>query len=122
MRNKIFIIILALLLLASPVLAADKTRTSGENTADAAITTDPGKFRGILVATDGTNEVEVSIYDNASAASGTELIPTTVITTSDTNRAQGIFLPFEVEYKNGIYVDVTLGAGTVGYVVYYQNK
>lgn len=115
-----FVIIAFILLFAVSADAEGLYRSSGEQSADAAITTTAGVLRGIMVATDATNAVTVSIYDHASAASGTELIPTTIITTSSTDRAQGVFLPFDVGFVNGIYVDITC-SGTVAYVVYYRN-
>ncbi len=101
-------------------MSFDVLKTSGEQTGDAAILVGAGVFGGIVVATDGTNAVTVSIYDNATTNSGTELIPTTVITTSATDRVQYIFPPRPIEVSNGIYVDITLGGGSCGYVVYYR--
>ena len=95
---------------------------STERTASAAISTTSGVFHGILLVTDATNAVILSIYDNVSAASGTELIPTTTVTTSATNRITGISIEPPVRYDNGIYVSVSVaGGGTVTYMVYYDN-
>jgi hypothetical protein len=121
MRKKLFITVLAVLLIAGPAMALTGVKVSDEKAADAAITTTSGIFYGIIVATDGTNACTVSIYDNASAASGTELIPTTVVTSSATDRVQRIPISPGVRYYNGIYVDITLGAGSVGYTVYFSS-
>ena len=94
--------------------------TSGELSADALVFTGEGYFYGIMVATDGTNNCTISIYDNTSA-SGTELIPTWVAVTNSANRAQYFSLPTPVRFGTGIYVDITC-AGTAGYTVYYRKK
>ncbi len=101
-------------------MSFDTLKSSGEKTADAAILVGHGVFGGIVVATDGTNAVTVSIYDNASTASGTELIPTTVFTTGAADRKQYLFPPRPIEVENGIYVDITIGGGSCGYTVYYR--
>lgn len=122
MKKKLIIILLALLLIVPSAYSAEPwSQQSAEKAIDAAITTTSGIFHGIIVATDGTNACTVSIYDNATAASGTELIPTTVITSSATDRVQAISISPAVRYYNGIYVDITLGAGAVGYMVYFKS-
>uniref|UniRef100_A0A6M3LP37 Uncharacterized protein n=1 Tax=viral metagenome TaxID=1070528 RepID=A0A6M3LP37_9ZZZZ len=92
--------------------------SSAEKTASAAIATSSGYLHGIVVITDGTNSVTVDIYDNASAASGTKLIPQWVVTTSSSNRAQSYSIEPPIKFSNGIYVAVTT-SGTVTYMVYY---
>ena len=98
----------------------DQCIPSAEYDDDAAILAEAGWFHGITVITDGSNAVTVDIYDNASAASGTKLIPTATITTSATDRIQTINPPKRIRVKNGIYVNVTC-SGTVGYMVYYET-
>lgn len=98
----------------------DECMPSDEQSASAAILAADGWFHGITVITDGANAVTVDIYDNASAASGTKLIPTATITTSATDRIQTINPPKPIRVKNGIYVNVTC-SGTVGYMVYYET-
>ena len=122
MRKRL--IILTILLVSSFVLTAgalarEQCLVSDEQTAAAAIKASSGWFHGITVITDGTNSVTISIYDNASAASGTELIPTWIVTTSSANRAQTYSVSPPVRTKNGIYVNVTT-SGTVTYMVYYE--
>jgi hypothetical protein len=87
-------------------------------TASASITTGPGVFGGIVLATDGTNAVTLTVYDS-SAASGTKLFPTMTITTSATDRIQSIAFP--VRYYTGLYVSITC-AGSVEYTVYFEAK
>jgi len=92
---------------------------SDEKTADAAIDTGGGFFYGIEVMTDGTNAVTIDVYDNT-AASGTKLIPTWVVTTSATDRRQTFNRFPSVPYSTGIYVDITT-SGTVKYMLYYRE-
>jgi hypothetical protein len=113
---------LLFLLLALPLmLGIGPYRQSSEQTADAAITTAGGYLSGIMVITDGTNSVTVDIYDNATAASGTQLIPQWVIPSSTTSRAATLsFGGVGLKFYNGVYVDVTT-SGTVKYMVYWAN-
>ena len=48
-----------------------KAKSDGERTASTVISGVPHAFHGALVFTDGTNNATLTIYDNASAASGT---------------------------------------------------
>jgi hypothetical protein len=117
--KKIFCIAAILLMLAGSAWGIEWNRHS-EQTATAAITTASGYFGGVILATDGTNNVTISVYDNASAASGTKLLPTTVVTTSAANRSTAIDVNPAVRFYNGIYVEITC-AGTVTYHVHYVN-
>ena len=60
--------------------------------------------------TDGSNDVTVTVYDNPSAASGNELIPTHVIDASALG-LNGVALYKSKEAKTGVYVEITT-AGT----------
>jgi hypothetical protein len=123
MRRGIFVFITILALLIGGVGSVSAEQST--ETASAAITTVGGCFLGIVFFTDGTNAVTVNIYDNASAASGTKLIPTdTVITTSSSDRLRSIGFDADdrrcdVQYFNGLYVEITC-AGDVSYTVYYK--
>ena len=122
MKKILLTVFLAIFLIASPVYAGDWCYPTIEYTDDAAASTTSGLFHGILLVTDATYPVTLSIYDNASAASGTELIPTCTITTSATNRLSGISIDPPVRYDNGIYVDITIdGSGAVTYMVYKED-
>ena len=115
--KRMFFAILMLLLLASPAWA-----NSIGNTADAAVTTGPGYLKGLIIHTDGTNAVTVSVYDNATAASGKKLFSTWTVTTGAADRVQSIaFDGQEVPYGNGVYVDITT-SGTVTYDVYFESR
>jgi len=74
---------------------------------------------GYLVGCDGSNDPTVSIYDNATAASGTELIPTATYDASALGM-NGAMFPEAVMAANGITVSVTLGSGTCEVVVLYS--
>ncbi len=87
-------------------------------TASARVFTGPGYFHGITVITDGTNSVTVDVYDGLTAT-GRKLIPTTVVTSSATDRSWAYNLYPPVRVTNGIYVNITVaGGGTASYMVY----
>jgi hypothetical protein len=115
--KKILCIIAAILLVASSAMAIDWAKSSGQQTADALIYTGSGYFHGIIVSSDSANAITVDIYDGTTAT-GTKLIPTTVVTTSAIDRIQAIKPPAPVLFFNGIYVDITC-SGTAKYVVYF---
>lgn len=62
-------------------------------------------FNGLIVKTDGTNDVTLNVYDNT-AASGTRLLPSDVIVPG-TARLFVIEFNRGIECQNGIYVDGT---------------
>ena len=125
MRKRIIALSLLVMLLAASIVyatSASFVQQSGEFTASAVITPRAGKFHGIMFATDGTNATTISIYDNATAAAGNELIPTSIITSSTANRVSTLSINPPVKYHNGIYVNVAVaGGGAVTYVVYYED-
>jgi len=125
MRKRIIVLSLLIILLAASIVyatSASFVRQAGEFAASSVITPRAGKFHGILFTTDGTNTVTVSIYDNATAAAGNELIPTSYITSSAANRLSSISIDPPVKYHNGIYVHVAVaGGGAVSYMVYYED-
>ena len=88
-------------------------------TASAAIVAGKGRFGGIVVATDGTNSVTVDVRDATGAGAGDKLIPTTVITSSATDRIRAISVP--QVFTTGIYVTITT-SGTCEYIVYYETR
>ena len=91
------------------------SNSSGLRSADAAILARPGRLLGVIGIADGTNQATVTVYDNASAASGTVLAQVIV---DATLTYQDMHLPGEgVICNSGIYVDVT-GTGA-NYIIYY---
>lgn len=124
MKKLLTVILISLFLVScnSICWAAGKAsmKQSATQTASAAITTSGGLFHGIIFVTNGTNQNTVNIYDNATAASGTKLIPTdTVIPTSSTNRLTTLSFSPPVRFFNGIYVSVD---STISYMVYWENE
>lgn len=93
-------------------------KNSGVKTADTAILAAAGIFYGILVVTDGSNACTISVYDNASAASGTKLFPTVIVPAGSTS-GYGISMGYGVLAANGIYTDITT-SGTCSFSVYYD--
>lgn len=75
-------------------------------------------FYGIVVATDGTNSVTFKVYDSLTAT-GTQLFPDWVATTSTSNRMSVISFDPPLVCETGITVDITT-AGTASYTVYYR--
>ncbi len=119
--KKLFIVWMVIFLMATSAWAVGINKVG--NTTDAAITTGNGYLKGIIVHTDGTNGLTMSVYDNSSAASGTKLFSTWTILTSATNRTSYIsFDGQECPYTNGLYVDITISAGAVTYDVYFESK
>jgi hypothetical protein len=88
-------------------------------TADAAAVTGAGYIYGIVIVTDGSNAPTFAVYDNTSAT-GTKIVPDLVL--EATPRVQTLSLDPAVAFSNGVYVDLTISAGTVAYMVYYREK
>lgn len=118
MRKIIVLLAVLVLFLAAPLKAEDM-QASGNFSADALVYIGPGSLFGIAIATDATNAVTVSIYDNTTN-SGKLLVPTFVVSTSATDRVKSFFVYPAIEFKNGVYVDITC-AGTVGYELYKRK-
>lgn len=115
------IVVLIILLLAVTAHAfepKDLAYSSGEQTADATILTGAGYFRQLLITPDGVNDVTVSFYDNT-ASSGTEFLQTMTFAGDGGTQATP---PVWIPVNTGIRIDITLGAGTVGYTVLYRSR
>jgi len=95
---------------------AGTNKSSGLKTADAAIAAGKAILAGAHIITNGTADVTLTLYDNASAASGTVIFKQVVTGTDDS-------IPYTlpdggVGAKNGIYADI---AGTgAEYIVFYR--
>jgi hypothetical protein len=96
-------------------------KSSGTKTASGVMMAGPGRFFGFLVTPDGTNDVTMTIYDNASAASGVKITSTMVF--AGDGGSQTWQPPIEpVDCFNGVYVEVSVeGAGTVEYIAYTES-
>ena len=86
--------------------------------ASGVVCANPCIFHGYLVGTDGVNDVTVTLFDKASAASGEEIVPTATYDASagGINGATGM----NVRCVNGIYLELSVaGAGAAEVVVQY---
>ena len=123
MKKRLFLLICPVILglvYSGPALEIDNMIPSPTKTASAAIITEAGFFYGLTIVTDGTNTATVDVYDNASGASGTKLIPTWIVPSSATSRVQTYNLYPPVIVANGIYVNLSVaGGGTASYMAYY---
>ena len=95
--------------------------SSGLKAADGVISAGAGKLGGVLVISDGTNAVNLIIYDNASAASGTKLAEITIGASPATGAlSQGVWFGDKgLTALNGLYADVTQATGTIKFYVFY---
>ena len=67
----------------------------------------PCFLHDVLVGgSDGSNDITVSVYDNASAASGTKLLPTFTVDASALG-LNGLTLTVAKRVYNGVYVEIT---------------
>lgn len=97
-------------------MASIPATSSGLKSADAAISTISGRLLGLYLIADGTNAATLTVYDNASAASGTVLCKISIPAGQTYNDSH---LPGEgVVVNNGIYADVS-GTGAQ-YIVHYS--
>lgn len=95
---------------------------SGQKTASAVITAKPGLLHGLIIAPDAAGAGTIDLYDNASAASGTRLIPQiTIVATADNDRVKQIDFKKPVKFHNGCYLDINVTAGTLNTEVYTEN-
>lgn len=92
-------------------------KASGEGNNSKALGIGQCVFCGIWVATDGTNDVVVNVYDSATAT-GKKLIPS--ITIPGESMFGGAILEPGVLVNTDIYVSVTT-SGTVSWQVYFDN-
>ena len=97
-------------LLAAPAIAMqDATSSSYAKASDGVGYANPCFLVKVKGKTDGTNNLTLKIYDNASAASGNVVAEFEIIAAD----LKGGETFFDLEMKNGIYVDMTTsGTGT----------
>jgi hypothetical protein len=123
--KKVFCILALILILAGTAQAQEWTRASGNKTASAVITTTDGDLDGIIISGTATAAGTATLWDNASAGTGTQLIPTLSLVASSTDgndRQIVVMFPRPVHFFNGCYLVVTTGAGTVNVEVYYRKR
>lgn len=117
--KKILCIVLLLAMVA--VAGAADLRKVGV-TADGVVTSGPGYLKGVIVHTDGSAAVTVDLYDNATAASGSKLFSSWIVTSGASDRTHTLsFDGQECLFVNGMYVDITTtGSATLDF--YYYSK
>jgi len=77
-------------------------------------------FHGIVVTTDGANDITINIFDNT-AASGTRLLPTDTIVRG-INRTWTYELDPAIWCTTGIYVEISVaGGGSCSWQVHYDQ-
>jgi len=84
-----------------------------------AIVAEPCLFGGVLIATDGTNKPTITIHDNASAASGEEVLPENEYGVS-AEALQGAMPGWPGVICDGLYLTYT-DAGSSKMTVYYRK-
>ena len=131
--KKVFILFLVFLGLAVAQSQAFETKWEGvtENiathsikTESASICTGRGFFYGIIVRTDGTNNVTLNVYDSGTA-SGNRLLPSNIVINGVNNVSGWAFgTDPALKFTAGVYVDASVaGGGTVEYeVLYYKIR
>ena len=104
--------------------AVENIATHSIQTESASIATGRGFFYGIIVRTDGTNNVTLNVYDSG-AASGNRLLPSNIVINGVNNVSGWAFgTDPALKFTAGIYVDASVaGGGTVEYeVLYYKIR
>lgn len=122
MKKIVLLLVMVMVLIAGMAQAADFALYSGQGTSSAAITAKPGYCYGIIVSASSASSGSISVYDHATAASGSQIFPT-IYTDANATEPRNIvlFLPVPIKFFNGIYVSETTTAGTVNYEVFYRN-
>jgi len=91
--------------------------SSGEKSAATqSIKTGAGVLHGIMIETDGAQDVTAQLSDDADGTSGTKL--TTAIVVPATDRYGGVF-GMNVAFSTGCYLTLS-GSGTEVAIVYYR--
>ena len=94
---------------------------SGQITASAVITATRGKLTGVAISPNAAGAGTVDLFDHATAALGTRLIPQITLVAADNDKVKTIMFPSPVIFENGIYCDITTGAGVLNVEAYYEN-
>ena len=114
MKRLALSILLVLLLAFVCVSSAADHYTTTRLTADGVITNQPALWYGILIETDGTNNVTLVLYNSKSGATN-EVIGKMIVAGS--NYYGGVAYPFGIICSEGIFADVT-GTGAAFWVYY----
>jgi len=89
-------------------------------TSSSAVYSGACKLYGFLLGMDGVNNATVTVYNNASAASGDEVVPTNEYDASALGLQGFMAGVLPIECRNGIYVDVS--GSNVEVVVLFRPK
>jgi len=92
---------------------------STPKTASGIHVTGPAGFAGLIVKTDGTNNVTLNVFDNT-AASGTRLIPEDTVVLGAARLWTLCFDP-PIRCTEGVYVAGTVAAGAFAVQVVYDQ-
>lgn len=112
--------ILLVLLLATSLLALEESQITTTATASGTAVTGAVWFNGIIVKTDGSNNVTLNIYDGT-GVTVTRLIPTDFVIPG-TEYYFGYRPPSPIRCRIGIYVTIAVaGGGTASYQVLYSR-
>lgn len=101
--------------------ADDYVTSSGELTSDQAVLSVPGYFYGATITTDSSNDCTLTLYDNASAASGKKIVSDLKVDATTTQPTWAHEEDPPIGLENGIYADVTC-AGTCKFTILYRRQ
>ena len=125
----IFLFVLSSICLAARPKSMNEQRTLDEttnlitqpSTASGLAVTGACSFGGIIIKTDGANDITVNVYDSLTA-SGNKLIPTDTLITGASRLVAIDFNP-PLNCTTGVYVSVSVagGGGSATYQVIYRT-
>ncbi len=90
--------------------------SSGKRTSSGQISTKEGILGGVIVRTDGTNDVTITLHDNASSALGTVLLD--ILIPGADKIGGALFGQIPVLAEQGIFLTLSGTGGSV--IVYYR--
>lgn len=95
--------------------------SAGFGSASSEVVRGKGLFYGIVVVTDGTNDVTLAVYDGTSTSGKRLIAPNLVISGTAFKSGWAHSIDPPVTYDTGIYVSVSVaGGGYCSYVAYYS--
>jgi hypothetical protein len=113
--------------LSSPVLATPKwldewIEPTTNQTGDATVITGSGFLYGVMVSTDGTNDVTFNaVYDDSATTSTNRRLFAKDVVFSASKETVTIDFRIPIPYNNGVTIDLTT-AGTVNYMLYKRDR